>query len=120
MPSGCALQYRIREGGGGGSVTSGSCLAAAAAARCFCSSAFAAVAVIVSNRDDGSGKADTENPIGMGGTTLPGEITIPSIMISNSDGLKIIDALKKNIKYQITRDKSPLGIVAKNVHFWSP
>ena len=53
-----------------------------------------AVAVIVSNRDDGSGKADTENPIGMGGTTLPGEITIPSVMISNSDGVKIIEALK--------------------------
>ena len=53
-----------------------------------------AVAVIVSNRDDGSGKADTENPFSMGGTPLTGEITIPSVMISNSDGVKIIEALK--------------------------
>ena len=30
----------------------------------------------------------------MGGTPVPGEITIPSVMISNSDGVKIIDALK--------------------------
>ena len=53
-----------------------------------------AVAVIVSNRDDGSGKADTENPFAMGGTPAAGEITIPSVMISNSDGLKIIEALE--------------------------
>ena len=53
-----------------------------------------AVAVIVSNRDDGSGKAETENPFVMGGTPADGEITIPSVMISNSDGLKIIEALE--------------------------
>ena len=33
----------------------------------------------------------------MSGTPLPGEITIPSIMISNSDGIKIIEALGNGI-----------------------
>ena len=36
-----------------------------------------AVAVIVSNRDDGSGKADTENPFVMGGTPAVGKLQYP-------------------------------------------
>ena len=46
----------------------------------------------------------------MGGTPADGEITIPSVMISNSDGLKIIEALENgsvnaSIKKATLREK---------------
>jgi len=53
-----------------------------------------AKAVIVINRNDGSQTNWNSAPIVMGGTEGAGDIKIPSIMISTSDGNKLKNALK--------------------------
>ena len=55
-----------------------------------------AQAVIVINRDDGSQTNWTGAPIVMGGTEGAGDIKIPSIMISTSDGARLKNALKSS------------------------
>ena len=54
-----------------------------------------AKAVIVINRDDGSNADWTQAPISMGGTEGANDITIPSLMISTSNG-NVIKAQLKN------------------------